>query len=99
MSLSGIYLDLWRTAQETGQDAFRELNHGARLAVRVQADVTTLTISRKNKPVGEVELKTFKRDCGVPESAVRFPLEGQTKRDRDGVVWHSITYRWREEAE
>jgi hypothetical protein len=96
MSLSGIYLDLWRTAQESGQDAFRELHGGARLAVRVTGDVTTLTISRHTKRVGDVELRTFLRDCGVPERAVRFPQEGQTPRERDGETWWCITYRWRE---
>lgn len=96
MSLAGIYIDLWRTAQETKQDAVRELHGGARLAVRVEADVTTLTISRKQRPVGAVELKTFMRDCGVPESAIRFPLEGQYTRERDGATWHAVTYRWRE---
>lgn len=96
MSLAGIYLDLWRTAQETGHDASRELHGGARLAVRVADDVTTLTISRSKKPLGAVELKTFVRDCGVPEGAIRFPQEGQNTRERDGVLWHSITFRWRE---
>jgi hypothetical protein len=99
MSLSGIFIDLWRTAQETGQDAARELNGGARLAVRVLGDVTTLTISRKQKPVGAVELRTFLHDCGVPESAVRFPQEGQNVREREGSQWHSISYRWRNESE
>lgn len=96
MSLAGLYIDLWRTAQETGQDAHRDLNGGARLAVRVEGDVTTLTIARKLKPLGAVELKTFLRDCGVPESAARYPLEGQATRDRDGATWHYITFRWAE---
>lgn len=97
MSLSGIYIDLWRTAQESGQDAARELRGGARIAVRVQADVTTLTISRKGKPIGAVELKTFLRDCGVPDDAIRFPLEGQRQVARDGAAWHSVSFRWRSE--
>lgn len=95
MSLSGIYIDLWRTAQESGQDACRILSGGARLAVRVQQDVTTLTLSRKGKPLGAVELRTFLRDCGVPEAAVRSPLEGQRQIVRDGAAWHSVSYRWR----
>jgi hypothetical protein len=99
MSLSGIFIDLWRTAQETQADAVRELNGGARLAVRVLGDVTTLTISRKGKAVGAVELKTFLRDCGVPDGAIRFPQEGQNVRERDGSQWHSISYRWRNESE
>lgn len=98
MSLAGIYLDLWRTAQETGHDAARDLHGGARLAVRVQGDVTTLTISRQKKRVGDVELKTFLRDCGVPSTAVRFPQEGQNPREADGVTWWYVAYRWREEA-
>lgn len=98
MSLSGIYLDLWRTAQETGEDAARELHGGAKLAVRVQNDVTTLTIARKQKPVGDVELKTFKQHCGVPETATRFPLEGQNTREADGATWWYVAYRWKEEG-
>jgi hypothetical protein len=98
MSLSGIFIDLWRTASAWVSWAVRELNGGARLAVRVLGDVTTLTISRKQKPVGAVELKTFLRDCGVPESAVRFPQEGQSVREREGSQWHSVTYRWRNES-
>lgn len=100
MSLAGIYLDLWRTAQETGRDARRDLHNGARLTVRVQGDVTTLTISRRGKKIGEVELKTFKRDCGVPDGAARYPLDAQaTRTDDDGVVWYCMTFRWAEETE
>jgi len=99
MSLAGIYLDLWRTAQETGNDAARELHGGARLAVRVVGDVTTLTISRKTKRVGDTELKTFVRDCGVPSDAIRFPQEGQNPREAvDGTTWWYVAYRWREET-
>jgi hypothetical protein len=32
----------------------------------------------------------------VPETAVRFPQEGQQVRERDGAQWHAISYRWRE---
>jgi hypothetical protein len=98
VSLSGIYLDLWRTAQETGRDAARELHGGARLAVRVIGDVTTLTIARKTKRVGDVELRTFVRDCGVPDAAIRFPQEGQNPRERDGLTWWSVSFRWREDG-
>jgi len=92
MSLSGIYLDLWRTAQETGQDAARDLNGGARLAVRVAGDVTTLTISRRAKHVGAVELRTFVRDCGVPSDAARYPADGQGQH---GESWY-VAFRWAE---
>lgn len=98
MSLSGVYIDLWRSAQETGADQARELRGGARLGVRVLGDITTLTISRKSKRIGDVELRTFVRDCGVPATAIRFPLDGQTVRERDGAQWHSVTFRWRDEV-
>jgi hypothetical protein len=99
MSLAGIYLDLWRTAQETGQDASRELHGGAKLAVRVKDGIVTLTIARKTKRVGVEELKTFRRDCGVPADAARYPVEDQaTRKDDAGALWYFVTYRWAEGA-
>lgn len=98
MSLSNLYLELHTQAARTGQDRSLDLRGGARIAVRVQDNVVTLTISRKAKKVGDVELQTFKRDCGVPATAIRFPLEGQRTIERDGATWHAITYRWAEGA-
>jgi hypothetical protein len=99
MSLAALYVDLWRTAQETGADARRDLHGGARLAVRVSDGVTTLTIARKLKRVGDTELKTFVRDCGVPSDAARYPAgaEQATRTDADGARWYTVTYRWQEE--
>ena len=99
MSLSSIYTELHRQAARTGQDRAQELKGGARLAVRVLEGIVTLTISRKGKRLGVSEIDTFKRDCGVPETAVRFPEEGQQVREREGSQWHSISYRWREVGE
>jgi hypothetical protein len=96
LSLANIFLELKRRARDTGEDRTVDLKGGARLAVRVQADVVTLTISRSKKPLGATELETFRRDCGVPASAVRFPLEGQGVKEHDGMPWHYIAYRWRE---
>lgn len=98
MSLSNIYSELHRRASETGIDRAQTLGKGARIAVRVQDGVTTLTISRALKPLGAAEIETFKRDCGVPASAVRFPLEGQGTTLREGMQWHYIAWRWRDEA-
>ena len=98
MSLSSIYTELHRNAARTGQDRAMELKGGARLAVRVQAGVVTLTISRAKKKVGDAELITFKRDCGVPEGAVRFPMEGQRTSEHDGQSWFSVSFRWREDG-
>jgi hypothetical protein len=99
LSLANIFLELKRRARDTGDDRTADLKGGARLAVRVQADVVTLTISRSKKPLGATELETFRRDCGIPASAIRFPLDEQGTRTVDGVIWWYIAYRWREGAE
>lgn len=96
MSLSNLYTELHRRAAASGEDRALDLKGGARLAVRVQGNVTTLTIARKEKPLGATEIETFKRDCGVPVGAERLPDAGQRLRVRDGVTWHTISYRWAE---
>lgn len=84
MSLANIYLHLHARAAETGEDRRVDLSGGARLSVRVQGGVTTLTISRKGKRVGDTELLTFKRECGVPAYASRYPGDDQgTRKDDD----------------
>ena len=97
MSLANMYLELLRRARETGEDRAQTLKGGARIAVRSIDGVTTLTISRKGKALGATEIETFKRDCGVPSDAIRFPEEGQNVKPRDGETWHYIAYRWRDE--
>lgn len=93
-----MYQELHRRAKETGQDRATTLTGGARIAIRVQEDVVTLTIARQKKKVGTTELEVFKRDCGVPASAVRFPQEDQnTRTDSEGIIWWYVAYRWREE--
>jgi len=97
MTLTGIYTELHRQAARTGQDRRQELRNGARIAVRVRDGVVTLTISRKGKPVGDTELITFRRDCGVPATAARYPLDEQaTRKDEAGLIWWYVTYRWGE---
>jgi len=97
VSLSSIFTELHRNAARTGQDRSQNLAGGARIAVRVKEGVVTLTISRgKGKRLSDSEIETFKRDCTVPSSAVRFPLEGQRTIEREGAVWHSISFRWAE---
>lgn len=96
MSLANLYTELRRRAAASGEDRALDLKGGARIAVRVQAEIVTLTISRSKKPLGATEIETFKRDCGVPSSAIRFPMEGQRTIDREGEIWHAITYRWAE---
>lgn len=98
MSLSSIYTELHRHAARTGTDRHQELGRGARIAVRVKAGVVTLTISRKGKKVGDTELITFRRECGVPATATRYPIDEQaTRKDDAGLLWWYVTYRWGEE--
>jgi len=94
-----MFLQAKIQAQRTHTDRPLNLAGGARLVVRVQDEIVTLTISRKKKRVGDTELLTFKRDCNVPEGAVRFPQEGQNPREAaDGTTWWYVAYRWREET-
>lgn len=93
MSLSSLYTELHRAAARTGTDRPLDLKGGARIAVRVRDGVVTLTISRgKGKKLSTAEIDTFKRDCGVPESAARYPAEGQGQR---GDSWF-VAFRWAE---
>lgn len=96
MSLATMYQELHRRASATGEDRALDLRGGARLAVRVQDGIVTLTISRSKKPVGATELETFRRDCGIPANAIRFPLDEQGTRTVDGIRWWYIAFRWRE---
>lgn len=94
MSLTNLYLELHRRAALTGEDRALDLKGGARIAVRCQDGITTLTISRKIKPLSSVEIETFKRDLGIPASAARYPLEGQGVKAREGMTWHYIAWRF-----
>lgn len=96
MSLAHIYTELLRRARETGQDRAQTLGKGARIAVRVEANQVTLTMSRPGKKLGAGEIETFKRDCAVPDGALRYPEIDQNTRDVGGVRWYYIAYRWLE---
>lgn len=100
MSLSAIYFELHRQAARSGEDRSHTFTGGARIAVRVKDNVTTLTIMRKGKRVGSTELVTFKRDCNVPPDAARYPADEQGQHtDEGGVVWWYVAYRWAEEGD
>jgi hypothetical protein len=90
MSLSSIYTELHRRARDSGEDRSMELKGGARLAVRVLDGVTTLTISRKGKRLGDVEIVTLQHQCAIPSDAARYPAEGQSMH---GDSWF-VAYRW-----
>lgn len=82
---------------------------GAELVVRVADGTITLTIKRRNQPLGAVELLTFKRDCCVPEDAeLLTPAEQGTRyidvEVRDGrtvqieqQTWRYVTWRWKDD--
>lgn len=92
--LATLFDYLRRRAIATGADQSADLFHGARLAVRARDGAITLTVSRRDKPVGATEISTFLAHCAVPATAQRWPSEGQGKRDADGVTWHYVSWRW-----
>ena len=88
-----------------------ELSGGAHLAVLVDLGTITLTIKRQNQPLGERELKTFRRDCGVPDDAYDLTPGVQATRfiavrvvGDDGAetmeqeTWRYVTWRWPDEG-
>lgn len=90
---------LWRTllhnARRTGQKRQMDLRGGARLGVRVRDGWIILTIARKDKPVGDTELGTFRRICGVPATADRRPPHSQAVLvDEAGTTWQYLIYVW-----
>jgi hypothetical protein len=87
-----IYDQLLTRATQSGTDQAANLAHGARLAVRYRASITTVTISRDQKRVGDTEIVTFRRVCRVPADAERIPSEGQGKKGG----WHYVAFRWRD---
>jgi len=98
MSLTSLFHEAKLQAARTGTDRPLNLSGGARLVVRVQQGVVTLTIARgKGKKVGTSELETFKRDLSIPPTAQRYPLEGQGQRIVDGEIWHYVAYRFAEQ--
>jgi hypothetical protein len=85
-------------AQSTGQDQRVILAGGARMTLRVAGDVRALTIARPDKPIGDVEETTFRRDCFVPDGATRIPGDGQNTRQLEGVTYHTITFVWNDKT-
>jgi hypothetical protein len=95
--LAAIYAELHRNAERTGEARSTGLSGGARLTVRVREGHTTLTIARRGKRVGDREIVTFRRDCGVPASAERRPKEGQKTLQHQGATWWYVAFRWSEQ--
>lgn len=79
-------------ARKAGTDQRVHLSGGAEVIARVRDGQVLLTLKRQGVAVGDVELKTFMRDAGVPDDAERLPAEGQSERDG----WYYVTFRWKE---
>jgi hypothetical protein len=94
MKLATLFQHLHSQAARTSRDQSADLSGGARIAVRFADGVTTFTIARKQKRVGDRELITFKNQCNVPASATRWPAEGQHLVERDGFGWWCVAFRW-----
>lgn len=87
----------FQAALSGGEVRRLQLSHGARLAVRVRGATVELTIARPEKPVGDVELQTFRAHCGIPGNAIRTPETGQATREERGKTWHLVTFTWTDE--
>jgi|GraSoiStandDraft_59_1057299.scaffolds.fasta_scaffold259827_2 hypothetical protein len=109
--ITRIFERLVRESRRTRMITRASLTHGAQLAVLVDLGTITLTIKRQNQPLGERELVTFRRDCGVPEDAEVLTPEMQGTRFiavrveyEDGTTaieqetWRYVTWRWKDEA-
>jgi hypothetical protein len=57
--ITSIFNQLAQRAVASGQEQSHQFQNGLRVAVRVKEGLLTLTITRAEKPVGEVELSTF----------------------------------------
>lgn len=104
--ITPLFLHLRSRALATGQDQRSDLGHGARLAVRVAPldggrSQVALTIARCGARVGSSEEVVFRRDCGVPQGARRWPEDPllQVHRAERGRTRYVVGYTWEVEAE
>ena len=94
--LRELYEHLLDRARATSEDQACQLRGGARIVVRVRAGIVTLSLGRKEKPLGDREEITFMVACRVPVGATRIPAVGQIEREKDGAIWHVVGFRWAE---
>lgn len=86
-------------ARRSGGDRRVDLRSGARISVRVRDGWIWMMFARCAKPVGDVDLATFRAQCGVPATARRIPGDGQQEhRDADGRVWHRVGWTWHDKG-
>jgi hypothetical protein len=75
--ITSIFNHLAQRAVTSGQDQSRQFQNGVRIAIRVKEGMLTLTITRAETPVSDVELIIFQSGRIVPPDAKRKPHEGQ----------------------
>lgn len=105
--ITRIFDELLRNSRRTHTIRRAPLKGGAELAVLAAEGVVYLTIKRKDQPVGATELRTFRRDCHVPDDAELLTPETQGTRfiavrvrRKDGSeaieqeTWRYVTWRW-----
>ena len=93
-SLKAIYQDMLKKAQALKEDQYHQLARGARIALRLRDGIQTVTFSRMDCGVGQVELGTFVSHCAIPPQAKRIPPEGQGSRKEGVRVRHYVAYQW-----
>lgn len=99
-NLSAIYAKLVKDAQALPKcDHATTLRNGARIALRLRNNVQTVTFSRSDVEVGEIELTTFQKHCAIPAHARRIPESGQGERNEDVRLRRYVAYRWTVEPE
>lgn len=98
--LTALYQQLVSDATHLpNQDHPKTLPNGARIAVRIRDGLHTVTFSRPDVVLGDVELKTFQTHCRIPSHARRIPTEGQGAK-ADGLrVRHYVAFQWPVEPE
>lgn len=97
--ITRLFAEMVRLSTQTGTMRRAPLKGGAELVVLVADGWVTLTIKRPEKPVGAVELVTFRRDCGVPADAeVLTPPDQATRQvgSQIPMTWYYVTYRWKQ---
>lgn len=98
MRLADLYRGIEQIARQTGRVKRAALPGGAAIVVKIDGDVHKVMFERKTKPLGDVELITFRRHCAIPDEATRFPPEGQGNTTIDDQVAYYVGYSWRDEG-
>lgn len=93
--LSALFEQLHRQAvNHPGETRRADLAGGARVSVRYQAGEVAVTVSRKDKQVGDRELVIFRSQFGIPVMAKRVPKQGQRLIEKAQERWYAVCWKW-----